>query len=344
MICFVLLFHSKLQIRSISLGFCLGFLFQFIILFKASKVSINLFSFNVRNIPYKKILLQQSFLVTLSLLPFTILIPIAYFWASQLETGSISYLGYSQSFAGFLSVAVSMGIAVVSLPELADKFANEDVDSELLRFEKTLKYVLLIGMFIAGFLITLRVPIISFFYERGSFDVDSVNNFSRVIPWYLLAGVFVGGLNILRNLFYSKGEFRRIAILGLIMPVIFFVLAGILKNKFSFVGIGIANALTYIILFFTSIHIAKNKDADFLTSNFILFIFKNVIAVIVSILSVSKFLPFILSTSSQFASITLCFLFFTALYILVLKFIFRLEELDEIEKICINVMSSSNKL
>ena len=123
-----------------------------------------------------------------------------------------------------------MGIAVVSLPELADKFANEDVDSELLRFEKTLKYVLLIGMFIAGFLITLRVPIISFFYERGSFDVDSVNNFSRVIPWYLLAAVFVGGLNILRNLFYSKGEFRRIAILGLIMPVIFFVLAGILKE------------------------------------------------------------------------------------------------------------------
>ena len=91
--------------------------------------------------------------MTLSLLPFTILAPIAYFWASKLEIGSISYLGYSQSFAGFLSVAVSMGIAVVSFPELADRFANQEGELPSFKFEKTLRYVLLIGMFAAGVII-----------------------------------------------------------------------------------------------------------------------------------------------------------------------------------------------
>ena len=110
MIIFVLIFRNELGVRSISLGFCIAFILQFIILYKASKISLISPILSIKQIPYKKLLLNQSFLVTLSLLPFTILAPIAYFWASELETGSISYLGYSQSFAGFLSVAVSMGI------------------------------------------------------------------------------------------------------------------------------------------------------------------------------------------------------------------------------------------
>ena len=222
MITIVLLFYKELGVRSISLGFCVAFILQFIILLKASKISLNFSSFNINEIPFKKNLLKQSFLVTLSLLPFTILVPIAYFWASQLEIGSISYLGYSQSFAGFLSVAVSMGISIVSLPELSDKFANEEGNSSLYDFEKSLRYVLLIAMLAAGALIALRMPILTLFYQRGSFDTESVDNLSSVVPWYLLAAVFTGGLNLLRTLFYSRGEFKNIAGLGLIIPIIFF--------------------------------------------------------------------------------------------------------------------------
>ena len=136
MIIIVLLFHEKLGVRSISLGFCIAFILQFFIFFKATRISLKFFSFNIRQIPYKKLLLKQSFLVILSLLPFTILVPISFFWASQLEIGSISYLGYSQSFAGFLSVATSMGISIVSFPELAEKFANNNGESSLYKFEK----------------------------------------------------------------------------------------------------------------------------------------------------------------------------------------------------------------
>ena len=139
MIAFVLLFHNELGVRSISLGFCVGFIIQFIILYKASKISLIPPLFSIKQMPYKRLLLKQTFLVTLSLLPFTILAPIAYFWASKLEIGSISYLGYSQSFAGFLSVAVSMGISIVALPDLSDKFANNKVESSLYQFEQSLR-------------------------------------------------------------------------------------------------------------------------------------------------------------------------------------------------------------
>jgi len=343
MIIIVLLFHKQLGVRSISLGFCIAFALQFIIFLKSSKISLNFFSFNIKEIPYIKLILEQSFLVTLSLLPFTILVPIAFFWASKLEIGSISYLGYSQSFAGFLSVAVSMGISIVSFPELADKFANEKGESSLYKFEQTLRYVLLIGMFAAGALIVLRTPILTLFYQRGSFNAESVNNLSSVVPWYLVAAVFVGGLNLLRNLFYSRGEFKDIARLGLIIPIIFFVLSGVLKEKFSFVGIGIANALTFALLFFITVYMAKNKELNFLTNNFLYFILKNATAIMIASALVALCLPLILNLASQLVSIISCLFLFSAAYILIAKFVFKLREIESIQLILLSKLRLKNK-
>ena len=274
-------------------------------------------------------------------MPFTILVPIAYFWASKLEIGSVSYLGYSQSFAGFLSVAVSMGISIVSFPDLADKFANEKGADSLHKFEKTLRYLLLIAMFAAGAFIALRIPILTIFYERGSFNAESVNNLASVVPWYLLAAVFVGGLNLLRNLFYSKGEFKYIARLGLIIPIIFFILAAFLKEKFSFLGIGIAYALTFATLFFMTVYLAKNKEEKFLTNNFLIFILRNASAVIIASLFVSINLPLILNITSQLVSIVISIFIFSAVYFLFSKFIFKLKEIDEIKFILISKLKSS---
>lgn len=341
MIAIVLLFDEILGVRSIALGFCIALTIQFLIFLKASKVTFSFFKFNLNDIPFKRLLLGQSFLVTLSLLPFTVLVPIAYFWASKLEIGSVSYLGYSQNFSGFLSVAVSMGISIVSFPELADKFANDEGRSSLKKFEKSLRYVLLFAMFAVGVLIALRIPILTIFYQRGSFDVEAVNNLSSVLPWYLLAAIFVGGLNLLRTLFYSRGKFKEIALLGLIIPIIFFVISGILKENFSFVGIGIANTLTFAILFFMTVYLAKNKDLEFLTKNFYFFIIKNFISVLFAGLIVTLFLSLISDIAPLLVSIILSLFLFLVIYLFSSRFIFKLSEIEEIISIVMNKLRSS---
>lgn len=343
MIIFVLLFHERLGVRSISLGFCIAFILQFIIFLRSSTISLIIYNFNINHIPYKKLLLKQSILVFLSLLPFTIFVPIGYFWASQLEVGSASYLGYSQSFAGFLSVAVSMGISIVSFPELADNFVTEKGESSLHEFELKLRYVILVAMFVAGIFIALRIPILTIFYQRGSFDAESVNKLASVIPWYFLAAIFVGGLNLLRTLFYSKGEFEYLAKLGLVIPIIYFVLAGALKENFSFVGIGVANALTYAVLFFFTVYLARNKQVMFLTNNFLFFILKNAITVIVSSLFIILSLPFMLNLTSKIVSISASLLLYSIVYMIFSKFIFRLKEIDEIMVTLITKLKTVNK-
>ena len=340
MIIAVFLLHEFIGVRTIALGFCIALLIQFLIFFNASKISFNFSSFNVKHIQNKKQLLEQSLLVTLSLLPFTILAPIAYFWASQLEIGSISYIGYSQNFAGFLSVAVSMGISMVSFPELADRFANQNGDSSLHNFEKSLKYVMLIAMFAAGLLIILRMPILSLFYQRGSFDASAVNNLSSILSWYLAAAVFTGGLNFLRTLFYSKGEFKKIAFFGLAIPLVFFVLSGILKEKFSLVGIGIANLITLAILFFISVYIAKNKELKFLTNSFYFFLLKNILSILTTYFFVRIIMSFIGNNLSQLPTIIICIFLFLFAYLFSSRNLFRIKEIEDIIFLFMNKLKS----
>ena len=233
-------------------------------------------------------------------------------------------------------------ISIVSLPDLADKFANENLKSALYQFEKSLRYVLLIAMFAAGILISLRVPILTLLYQRGAFDINSVNSLSSVLPWFLLAAVFIGGLNLLRILFYSKGEFKNIARLGLIIPIMFFVLAGVLKEEFSFVGIGIAYTVTFAVLFFITVFLAKNKEAEFLSNNFLLFIFKNALAVIITSLSINMTLPLISNITSPFVSITSCSFIYLVVYILFSKFVFKLQEIEEMKLLLMGKMKISN--
>ena len=330
MITMVLSFSTVLGVRSISAGFCIAALVQFVFFIKAAKISFQYVEFKVSNIPYKKQLLTQSCLAILSLLPFTMLAPIAYFWASKLEVGSISYLGYAQSFAGFLSVAASMGITVVSFPEWADKFARGKEQSSLYKVEQSLRYVLLIAMFAAGAFIALRIPILTLFYQRGSFSVDSVNNLASVVPWYLTAAVFVGGLNVMRNLFYSRGQYKDLAWLGLLTPIIFFVLAGGLKDEFSFVGIGMAYAVTMIFLFSFNIFLSRNTEEKFLTSSFLFFILKSASSVIAASIIAASMVSLVSSSLSLLVGIPVCLVLFLVCYFALSKYLFKLKEINEI--------------
>jgi putative peptidoglycan lipid II flippase len=332
MILFVLLFHNQIGILSIAIGILFAYVVQFVVFFKANKSIFPLTNLVLRPIPNTKLLLHQSFLVVLSLLPYTVFVPIGFFCASSLQEGSVSYLGYSQSFSAFLSVATSMGAAIVSFPNLVDGYAKGDIDRSLHNFEITLKYVMLISIFFASAFISLRIPILTLFYKRGSFTQESVIVLSNVIPWYLFSAVFISGLNLLRTLFYTKGDFKSIAMLGVGISVFFYLLSNILKGKFLIVGIGIANTTSFLILFCFSIFLLQSKEIFFLRINFLIFIIKNMIVAVLSSLIVFYFFNWILNFVYQIGAIVICLILFTVLYYVFSKYIFKISEVNTIEK------------
>lgn len=330
MILCVLLLSDEFGVRSIALGLCAALMVQFFVLQNAADLKIKLLRLRISDIPNKGKFLSRSGLVALSLLPFTILAPIGFYWAATLDAGSVSYLGYSQSIAGFLSVVFSLGIAAVSLPELADEFVKEKRSLAFRGFERSLRYVLLLGMLGAGSLIVLRVPLLSLFYQRGLFDQNSVSDLASVLPWYLIAAVFSGGLNVFRNLFYSRQEYKNIAILGVITPILFVIVAGLLSQVFSFIGIGIANAIVLMVLFCSYVYMARAVEPEFLASKFIHFFMRSFLSVLVSVILVSLCITNLLESFSLVVVSIIGLALFAAVYFFCAVLIFKVKEVSEI--------------
>ena len=81
----------------------------------------------------------------------------------------------------------------------------------------------------------------------------------------------------------------------------------------------------------------------FLTNNFLIFILKNSIAVITSSLLVLLSFPFISNIPSKLVSIVGGLVLFLVVYFLSSKFIFRLQEIDEIRLLLMRKLKSLNK-
>jgi putative peptidoglycan lipid II flippase len=324
----VILLDAKLGVLSISLGYAMGFFLQFIVLLNACKLNLRLDKINVKKIVDKIELLKQSIFVFLALLPFTITAPIAYYWAADIEVGSISYIGYSLAFSGFLSVVVSMGISTVTFPDLADNFVNDKEKSSLPHFQQTLFYVLILAMFLAGMLITLRVEIITFIYLQESFNSELVENLSILIKWFFLSAVFISGLNLLRTLLFARSENLKLAILGLAFSITYFVIAGILKEIFSISGIGIANLVCYTLLFAMTAHMARNKNLTFLGLRLYGLIVKSALTVSITCLITYFFLKILNVYFTSIISILISVLLYSFVYFIVAKFVTNLRDAE----------------
>ena len=66
--------------------------------------------------------------------------------------------------------------------------------------------------------------------SKRAFNESSVVKLARVLPWYLIASIFISGLNLLRNYFFASGKISYIARLGILIPICFSILAYNLKE------------------------------------------------------------------------------------------------------------------
>ena len=243
LICTITL-SKNISIGSIALGVFLGTVFKIVLLFprilRYVKIS-NLISVPPNSV--KNGILQVPWAILIRL-PFTVFSAIAVFWIARQELSGLSYLGYSQSITGFLSVALGYGISFVTFPDMADQIVAGQNDLVLDKLERYLRYVFLLGALSVCLIIPLRSPLLQVAFQRGNFDIMSIEGTAKILPWYLVGAVSVACLNILRNLYFVCRKFAVLAWLGVADTLIFFVLAGLFGHWFSYQGIGVAYAVS----------------------------------------------------------------------------------------------------
>jgi putative peptidoglycan lipid II flippase len=338
----VLTLSSFLGILSIAAGLLAGTILQTIVLlpntFKSFKLRDSLPFFH----PELRLILGRVTPVGISLLPFTLPGFIAMYWAADLPVGSMSFLSYSQGFAGFLSVAVGYGIAVVSLPDMAEKYASGRRDDVFALYEHRLRYVFLLAAMGAVVLIVLGRPILEIAYQHGKFSASSVQGVADVLPWYLIGAISIACLNLLRTFYYAVDNVVPLAKLGVAVPIVSFAAAGGLSRWLSYEGIGIAYASVSMIWLIAAMFYVPGRRYGLWTRSLVNYMAKVTIvssaSVFLSLWTQSNFLFLI----PEWISMIIGTVLLVASFIVLGCFVFSIEEVRVMMKWPARALISGN--
>lgn len=242
---FVVAFHKSLGVSSIAVGLLTSSIIQLFI----NRYYGNIFHKSLSNVNIDALKLFSNIcLIIISFMPFHAFASISYLWAGNLnDAGSVSFLGYSHSFCGFLSTAASMGIATVSFPDLARSLSSTNTDVShkgYINFRNQLEVVVIFASFVAIFTSLFAQPIIEVLFMRGQFDMDAVNGLSFVLPIYLMNGVFIAMMNLTRNVYYSLNKQKLFAFFSSIVTLVFVFSSVLLSTKVNYIVIGIVEVLS----------------------------------------------------------------------------------------------------
>jgi putative peptidoglycan lipid II flippase len=254
-----LLFSRRMGINSIVAGGVAGSIIQVLVLLTATGcLKWFRLSFNFRRPEIKNAIFNILPLAG-SLLPFTIFPVIDVFWAAGLPDGSISYLGYSTRIAIVLTTIASHGISVVIFPFLSEIAVSGEMANLKEMVIKSIRTIYLVVFPMIVIVIILKEPLAKIIFERGSFGSDSTAGITRVLPFYLLGMVGTAPMYIIIRAFYSLQDFTGSAILGLAGTVLYFLLGGLLVRHFSYMGLGFAYAIHWVIMFVVNCFVLGRK-------------------------------------------------------------------------------------
>ena len=126
------------------------------------------------------------------------------FLASFLESGSISWLYYSDRLLEFPLGVFGIALATVMLPDLSRRYASDDHQGFAQVLEWSSRLGILIGLPAAAALAVLATPMLSTLFQYGAFDADGVRG-ATLSLWAYAPGL----LGAMLVKLYAPGFFAR---------------------------------------------------------------------------------------------------------------------------------------
>jgi peptidoglycan biosynthesis protein MviN/MurJ (putative lipid II flippase) len=260
---FIILFHKKLDVRSITLGLLISYSVNILLLLFLLKRYLH-WSFKFRfvslgkntwsNIGYAQ---AGNFVTTLgSYAPL--------YFLSGIGTGVIAALNYAQQIATQPTSFITNQFASVSRIKISELYAKKELQRVNEIFLSTTKFLMFIMMPISGIFFLYGNEIVTVLFKRGSFDAQSVKMSSDFLRYLGLSLPFTVIISIAGNL-YIAAQFIKLSI-GyqiisnlLLILLVYFSLHwfGYIGYPLAYLGVNVLNvAVVYIFcrLFFPFIH------------------------------------------------------------------------------------------
>lgn len=163
--------------------------------------------------------------------------------ASRLETGSITWLYYSDRLVEFAIGTFAVALGTVVLPRLSQLNAKEDYKSLGQTIDWGLTLALVIGLPATIALVILAEPLLALLFMRGAFTVNDVMMASRSLVTYALSIPAFFLIRVLAPVFFSRQDTKTPVKYSLIAIATNIVLQFILVEHLQHAGLALSSAI-----------------------------------------------------------------------------------------------------
>ncbi|PIP79503.1 MAG: murein biosynthesis integral membrane protein MurJ [Gammaproteobacteria bacterium CG22_combo_CG10-13_8_21_14_all_40_8] len=164
--------------------------------------------------------------------------------ATHLETGSISWLYYSDRLLEFPLGIFGIAIATVVLPSLSRKHAQDSPKAFSDMLDWAMKLVLLIGLPAAIALILLAEPLMLTLFQRGAFHLSDASRAAMSLAAYAIGLNFFMLIKVLAPGYYARQDTKTPVKIGLICVGINLAFNLLLYKPLGHVGLALATSLS----------------------------------------------------------------------------------------------------
>ncbi|EGR3222951.1 murein biosynthesis integral membrane protein MurJ [Vibrio parahaemolyticus] len=200
------------------------------------------------------------------------------FIASFLQTGSISWLYYSDRLLEFPLGLFGIAIATVILPALSRKYVDSQSEGFAHTMDWGVRMVTLLGIPAMLGLMALAKPMLMVLFMRGEFSPQDVHQASLSLLAYASGLLNFMLIKVLAPGYYSRQDTKTPVKYGIIAMVTNMVFNAIFAYFYGYVGLAIATALSAFVnmaLLYRGLHIAGVYQ---ITKRTVFFIIRLVIA------------------------------------------------------------------
>ena len=164
--------------------------------------------------------------------------------ASRLETGSVSWLYYSDRLMEFPVGVFGIALATVVLPNLSKKHAAGSSESFSATLDWALRWVALIAIPASLGLYLLAVPLLATIFQHGEFSVRDVHMSAQALQAIAIGVSGFIFIKVLAPGFFAQQDTKTPVKIAVVAVVVNIVLSLILVGHMAHVGLALAISIS----------------------------------------------------------------------------------------------------
>ncbi|MFA7288280.1 MAG: lipid II flippase MurJ [Melioribacteraceae bacterium] len=180
-------------------------------------------------------------------------------FATSLEVGSVSYLGYANQISLIVGTIAISGIGTSIYPRLANLWSNNNLVELTNQFRNISRFFFIIMIPIFIVILFLGNDVIKILFERGEFNHITTVAVSKTLIWYMFAMIIRAELSFTTKIFFISGKTGILSIISTLELIIFVGIAYFLRVQFSYLGIAISWFISNLFNYFASLYYIKSK-------------------------------------------------------------------------------------